>query len=381
MKILQVIPYFTPQMGGLVPAVSNLSNLLAQRGHEVVILTTDYKKDNLQKADELVSVVVHKNLFAGFNFFFSPGMKSWLRKNLGDFDVVHLHGFRTYQSLLVSRWSSRSNVPYVLTPHGTVRVSDRLLLVKRVFDLFFGNWILKEARRLFAVCPPEARELQEKKINSEKVILLYTGLNLGEFENLPQKGVFKEKFGIPQETKIILSLGRIHRIKGLDVLIKSHAQLLGTGEDTRLVIVGPDEGFLEELKNLVKVLDNADKVIFTGPLYGKDKLAAYLDADVFVLNSSIEAFGTVSFEAIFSGAPLIISEKCGMSEVIREHKAGFVTPYGDVQGLTQLISRVLDGGEEIEQSVMAGKKLIRGNFSWEVIADKLEKEYEGLITK
>jgi len=381
MNILQIIPYFSPRMGGLVQAVRNLSDELAERGHRVMILTTDYFEAEQQEVDKRVSVVIHKNWFSRYNFFFSPGMFLWLGRNLMNFDIAHLHGFRTFQSMLVAYWGQKRKVPYVITPHGSVRISDRLLGVKRLYDLFFGNWILRKASCLFAVCPPEVRELQEKIASDEKIQLVYTGLNLDEFEVLPPKGTFRKRLGIPNEVKIVLGLGRIHRIKGFDVLMRSFAQLLETEKDIVLVIVGPDEGFLEELVRLSYELNITDKVIFPGPLYDDNKLAAYHDADVFVLNSSVEAFGTVSFEAIMCRTPVIISDKAGMSEVFLDYDAGFVVNYGDVQALASLIKFVIENNEDVQERVRKGKKITKEMFSWYAVAVRLEKEYHRINNK
>ena len=81
----------------------------------------------------------------------------------------------------------------------------------------------------------------------------------------------------------MLCLGRIHRIKGIDILVKAFANIIEKLKDVRLVVVGPDDGYLGELVALIKALKMEDNVLITGPLYGRDKLEAHVDAKVYVL--------------------------------------------------------------------------------------------------
>jgi len=107
----------------------------------------------------------------------------------------------------------------------------------------------------------------------------------------------------------VLYLGRIRRIKGVDILVKAFANIIEKLKDVRLVVVGPDDGYLGELVALINALKMEDNVLITCPLYGRDKLEAYVDAKVYVLPSRYETFPMSLLEAYACAKPWF-AQKC-----------------------------------------------------------------------
>jgi glycosyltransferase involved in cell wall biosynthesis len=366
-------------MGGVVNSVTRLSDHLVERGHEVVILTTDYYVREIPKINPLIDLVVHKNVFSKFNFYIAPQMYFWLQKNINNFDIIQIHDFRTYQNILVSYWANKLGKPFVLVPHGTLRLSDRYHGIKRAYDILFGNQILRRAKSIFAVCPPEVDEISEKLPENDKIRLVYTGVDSEDFESRPKKGSFRKQWNILPETKIVMSMGRLHPIKGFDILVRSFAKVVKKNENVYLVIVGPDEGEKNNLIKLTEELGIGDLVIFPGPIYGRGRLDVFEDADLFVLNSLFEAFGTVAFEAMLCGLPVIMSNRAGMSSFIRDHDAGHIVPYGDVDKLASQIQYLLSTDVEAIRLAAAGERLVRENFSWEIIINDYERYFYEIL--
>ena len=102
--------------------------------------------------------------------------------------------------------------------------------------------------------------------------------------------------------------------KGIDLLIKAYAYLIEKVgiKDAVLVIAGPDDGYLNEAKALANSLRVSDPVMFVGPLYDKNKLAAYVDPDPYVLPSRYEIWGLIILEAYACGKPVIASKVGGL---------------------------------------------------------------------
>ena len=146
--------------------------------------------------------------------------------------------------------------------------------------------------------------------------------------------------------------------------------------DSRLVIAGPDEGELTKLKELVAERGISNTVIFTGPLYGRDKLAAYLDADVLVSPAIFEIFGLVPFEAMMCGTPVIIADDSGSGRLIKDTQSGFTFPQGDVDSLAKMIGYVLMNPGAAKQTVEAGQRFIRENLDWDKNVNKLIDLYQ-----
>lgn len=148
-----------------------------------------------------------------------------------------------------------------------------------------------------------------------------------------------------------------------------------------LVIVGLDDGFLPALKRQIKDLKIGDKVMFPGPLYEKDKLEAYVDADVFVLPSKdrYESFGNVVLEACACGTPVIVTNNCGVSEWMINDRVGYLVEcveYNKIQ-LYNAFYKILTDEDKREHMSKYAKKFVR-KFSWGNIIQKYEMVYKSL---
>jgi glycosyltransferase involved in cell wall biosynthesis len=209
-------------------------------------------------------------------------------------------------------------------------------------------------------------------IDQSKIEIVPNGIDMSKYENLPDKGIFRSKYGIQSNEKIVLYLGRIHRIKGIDVLIEAFSELIDKIERVRLVIVGPDDGFLPTLKAKIEELNIGQRIIFTGPLYGRDKLEAYVDANVYVLPSFYETFPVTVLEACACGTPVIVTDRCGISDIVS--KIGYVVKYDKEQLKEAIIVSLSDTGlrSRFEQE---SKNLIKEQFAWNTIVENFEEIY------
>ena len=381
MKILQVIEFFTPARGGTVTSSYNLSKHLAEGGHEVTIFTTDFEldKEYIKSLNGVRVVPFHCIANIGM-MLISPQMKKQLKKEIRDFDVIHMHNFRSYQNIIVRRYAKKYGVPYVLQPRGSVpRMSKSKQ--KKLFDILFGHAIIGDAKKIIASSKIESEQYRDvfPKLNNEKIVHMPNGINLGTYQDLPQKGEFKKKYSINDNEKIILFLSRIHKRKGADMLIEAFSKLKNEFENVKLVIAGPDEGYLVKLKLIVNRLNIKDVVIFPGPLYEKDKLESYVDADVFVLpsNSKEESFGNVVLEALACGTPVIITNNCGVSEWIGD-EVGYVVDY-DKDQLRDAIMKVLSDEGLRRRFGEEGKRLVGNKFGGDRVILDVEKIYRRLI--
>jgi glycosyltransferase involved in cell wall biosynthesis len=292
------------------------------------------------------------------------------------FDVIHMHNYRTFQNVVVAHYARKYGKPYILQAHGSLpRIAARKGL-KQLYDTAWGYKLLRDASRVIAVTEIEAGQYRSVGISGGKVDVLPNGIDLAEFDNLPEKGEFRRKYGLGSDQKIILYLGRIHKIKGLDLLTMAFSEVLKKLNDARLVIVGPDDGYLPTLKKLVADLKISDKVLFVGPLYGRGKVEVYVDTDVYVLPSSYEIFGITVLEAMACGVPVIVSEHCGIAEVI-DGQAGLAVPQ-DEEHLQNALLRMLHDDGIRQQFGANGKALVREKFNWEKITERMESVYRGV---
>lgn len=199
MKILQVVPFFTPARGGSVVVPYNLSKHLAERGHEVTIITTDFEFDK-EYIKSLTGVrVVPFHCIANIRgFLISPSMKKWLKKEIGNFDVVHMHNFRPYQNIIVHHYAQKYNIPYVLQAHGSVLPFFQKQGFKKIFDMFFGYRILRDASKVTAVSKAEIEQYKQMDISEDKIVTVPNGMDIEAFKELPTYGKFREKYDIKE---------------------------------------------------------------------------------------------------------------------------------------------------------------------------------------
>lgn len=377
MKILQVIQFFAPKFGGTVDVVYNLSKELSKRGHEITIITTDlnYAKDYVSELEnEGVKVIPFKCVFNFASFLYSPSMNNWLKLNIQKFDLVHLHNFRSYQNNIVHKYSKKYDVPYILQAHGSVLPFFQKQKIKKVYDHFWGYKLLEDASTVIALTETERKQYKEMGVPEDKIEIIPNGINLSEYQNLPERGKFRKKYNINNNEKVILYLGRINKIKGIDLLIRSFVDVSKELKGTKLVIVGPDDGFKNCLINLLKKLQLEDTILFTGPLYNKDKLSAYVDADAYVLPSFYETFPNTVIESCACGTPIIITDRCGISDMVKD-KVGLVVEYEKTSLTTGLIKILRDDTLKNDLNKNC-KGFVLEKFSLNDVITKVEEIYK-----
>ncbi len=379
MRILQVIQFFGPKHGGSFTVAYELTKFLAKRGHEVTVITTDFELDkNIVKSLEGVEVIPFHCQYNIGNLLLSTSMDSYLQQNVAKFDIIHMHNFRTYQNILVHKYAKKYNIPFILQAHGSsLRIIEKKGL-KYIYDVFYGNRLLKDASNVVAVSNIEVDQYSQMNVPSEKIIVIPNGIDVDSFCKLPEKGSFRTKHNISQK-HIILYLGRLHERKGIDFLIKSYAELLNEINDVILVLAGPDDGYLDKAKSLVDELSLKDNVKFTGFISSGEKLEAYVDADILVYPSILEIFGLVPFEAIMCGTPVIVTDDCGCGELIKESKSGYLVKYADINSLKEKMRIILENPQKNNEFVSNGKKFIYEKLYWENIVINMEDNYENCI--
>jgi glycosyltransferase involved in cell wall biosynthesis len=377
MKILQVIPYFAQKWGGDVNVCYNLSKELSKRGHDITIITTDYGY-NLDYARTLenVEVIPFKRVANLGRFLYSPDMRTWLKSNVSDYDIVHLHSFRSYQNNLASKYAAEFNIPYVVQPHGSLPRIVQKKGLKRLYDIAWGNKILQNAEGIVALTSMEAEQAIMMGVKESNIHIVANGIDLLQFEDIPPQGKFKALYNIPSNTHVILYLGRLHSIKGIDLLIRAFAIVSKKRDDCILVVVGPDDGSLSELKALAEELQLCNKVLFTGPLYGEDKAAVYCDSDIYVLPSHYEAFPMTVLEAWAFKKPVIVTENCGIKDLVQG--SGLIV-HPDPYDLATALEEYLQQNSLCHFHGQNGYSKLHESLSIQMTVENVESLYQDVI--
>lgn len=375
MRILQVIPFFSPKFGGTVHSVLLLAQELAARGHEVAIVTSALEFDpGFARSVEgpTVEIVPFPVAAHAGLFIYTPSMKGWLDRNIGGYDIVHLHNFRSYQNTLATRAASAKGLPVILQAHGSVLPFFEKRTLKRLYDLAWGDGVLANAQAAIALCGAEAEQYRAMGVPGERIEVIPNGIDLAQFSDLPPRGTFRSRYGIPDDTTVVLFLGRIHRIKGVDLLIDAYVQLVRENPGITLVIAGPDDDTVPSLQRQIRDSGTATEPLFTGPLYGREKLAAYVDADLYVLPSRYETFPYTVLEAWACGTPVVVTDGCLIADTVG--RAGRVAACSPA-GLKNAIADLVDSPDLRRELGEAGRALVRAEFSSSSVLDRVEGLY------
>ena len=370
---------------GITAVVYNVTKELAKRGHEVAVFTSDmldlHGNKSLRSGHSVVNgvnVYYSKSVWRSKTFIATPGVFSLLSKKLSNYDVIHIHDCRSFQGVVAYLFAKAKHVPYVFQPHGSylplLAGSQFTTAVKIALDKLVGSGIIRNASKIIGLSQVEAAQYRSIGIPDENIAFLPNGLDLLEYCDLPSRGSFRKKFNISENTKIILYLGRIHKTKGIDLLINAYAYLVKTLKctDVMLIVAGPDDGCLSELKSLAHSLGVSDSVLFTGFVNGEDKLCGLVDADAFV-TPSFFGFPMTFLEACITGTPIVTTTLGDRLDWI-DGKVGYVTSPKKID-LANALHRLISDDTLRAEFSGNGQKLVRAEFSLEAVVDKLEKVY------
>jgi len=386
MKVLQVISSFPPayDYGGPPRSAYNLSKSLVDRGHDVTVFTTDAlnaeKRVDIAKDPKVeagVEIYRFKNIsntLSWKNIPLAPRLLTALLRKAQDFDVIHVHEYRSFHTLFAHLTSNIYNIPFVLQPRGSMPRTEESSL-KVFFDKITGTDIAYAADRIIASSTIESSQFDSivPELNPDQIAHVPNGISAEEYSILPNSGKFRDRFSIDKSDNIVLFLGRLHPRKGGDLLIDAVSQL--SCDDVQLVFVGPNEGAKEEWEIMADQNGIGNQTMFVGPLYDSEKLQAYVDADAFVLPSKneFESFGNVVIEAMACGTPAVVTDVCGIAEWINHADCHAVPPTSPalINGLTNVLDS-LSSAKSIRQYILE-------NFSWDAVASDTEAVYEEVI--
>lgn len=393
MKIVFVIPYFFPalQYGGQPRSAFELARGLARRGHQIKVLTTDSgggrrlsREVTGERAVQLtdgIEVTYYRNVSNHLAFrhrlFWPPAFFCDLNKQLPGCDLIHIHELRSFLTVAAAAAAIRQRIPYVLSPHGGLRRLGKQR-IKALYDLCWGNSILKRAAALIAVSPLEEKEALDLNVDPSRIRQIANAIALSDYDRLPRKGIFRDRYRIGNR-KLVLFLGRLHWIKGADVLIQAFAKLCrDKPQDAHLVLAGPDDGQETELRKLISEFKLGARVTFTGFLDDREKNEALTDCDLLVVPSRSEVFAIAALEALACARPVVLSSACGLRPMPGRECGVCFFESGDAAVLSVTMSDALND-RNLAEGAGRAREFVDRHFSVAAIAARAESVYKEIL--
>jgi len=299
-------------------------------------------------------------------------------------DIIHVHGYRSFQADVSSFVSKMKDVPFVVSAHGSAlgyetMIKKRHQKIPYVFyDAFTMKSALKHANFVIASSKQEFDELVRFGVEKDKIQIIPVGVDLIKYDVIKSKsdkGFFR-----------ILFVGRITKDRNLELLLEAFKIVTEKLEHVKLMIVGGEErrtftdklGYLAALKRRVVSMGVSDKVEFTDQLHGSDLIRAYNSADVFVYTSLYENFGQTILEAAAAGLPIISTPVGVAKDIIVNGKTGFLTSFHNPKELSEKIV-LLTQNRELRERFKNTKKVVAEKYRWESIIKRYLEIYNSLL--
>lgn len=390
MKILHIAPSYYPafKYGGPIESVHLLNKALVKKGVKVDVFTTNAGLENRSdiKINEWVMIDGVRVKYFPYYFYehytFSPQLFFSTLKEVKKYDLVHITAIWNFSILAGSLASIFNKKPFIVSPRGSL-YEEAINLKSKWLKIFYfylaANHYLYKANALHFTTKDEKNNLAHFIRLKNKPFIIPNGIDLAAYEQLPPKGLFKEKYTVLKNKKCILFLGRLNRKKGLDILVNAFKQISKDYQNIFLVIAGPDENdYKISLERKLGEYHLLDRTIFTGMLLGRDKLSVYIDADVFVLPSYSENFGMTVIESMACGTPVVISNKVGVCEEIQQNNAGVVVNL-NAESLSKGIRSLLDNPHITDEIVINAKRLTKETYDINMIANMMIDAYKEVL--
>jgi len=368
LRIAQLMGSASRANAGVFVAASGLSRGLAE--HADLELEVFAARDGHTEADrpQWCDIPVHafpKVPPAAFSY--APGMAKAVR----DFapQIVHQHGLWTYPSLVARRLARKTSARVIVSVHGML---TPWALQHSARKKKTALWLYERNNLASADCIHVTSETELKQVRAfgleQPVAVIPLGIELDFVANTQSVG---------QGVRTVLSLGRLHPIKGLDLLVRAWARVSPSHVDWCLKIVGPSEvGYKKVLMAPSNEL-GCSRIEFLGATYGEDKNALYSSADVFILPSHDENFALTVLEALGHSLPVVASTGTPWSGLV-DHQCGWwVEP--EVASLASSLDDAMRMPQtELHEMGKRGRTWVERDFTWNTVAERMRSVYKWL---
>lgn len=323
---------------------------------------------------------------------FVAGLQQFVAEDGVIYDLIHSHYW-------LSGWVARElerdwNVPIIHMFHTLGRMKDAVArtVAEREVDVReeVEQEIMRFADHIVAATPLDKEQmLGLYEADAAKISVIPCGVDLDMFHPIPRQEAKAHLGGPIADRKMILFVGRLDPVKGLDTLLEAICELAHRSHDTAghvcLAVIGGDAESASEAMNNADCLDDlkarfdlSDLVVFLGSR-AQDTLAYYYSAaEACVMPSRYESFGMVALEAMACGTPVIASRVGGLMFTVQDGVTGFLVPEGDPKALAAKLELIL--ADPALRDRLGQQALIAArSFTWESVAERVAALYDRVL--
>lgn len=313
----------------------------------------------------------------------SPSLSRFLLAQVGNFDVVHVHDLWHHANYAACRAAIEQRVPCVLSVHGAVnhwllqRKTARLKSIKKgLYMRMVQGGYIRSASAVHALTDYEAERIRLLGF-ATPTFVAPVGVDAELVADTSARRSFLQRYPCLAGRPVILFLGRLDPIKGLDLLVRSFVKLASRHRDAMLLVAGPDQGNTQRgMQEFLTRAGVAGRAVFTGLVEGANRSAALSLADIFVLPSYSEGFSSAVLEAMVAGLPVVISEHCHFPAVA-ERQAGMVIG-ADEEELTKALDTLLADPRLRRKMGDRARALASSQYRWSDVAANMAAQYRAI---
>ena len=391
MKIGIICPASLPatQFGGILFLGVDIAKELSNKNHEVTIYTTDLDFANNPKTfnkklprEENIQNFKIKRSHVWFSirlFFVNPGM--YFRMINDQQDIIHTIGIRSFQSFIAALVAKKKKIPLFvsdqggLTTHPDLQTRNVWTRILYKIQSPMIRFVIGQAKKIIVANEYE-RKIFSELTDENKIEVVRNGINL---ENMKSSVDFKKKYAINHD--YFLFLGRFHKVKGIDILLKA-MQLIKNHHlmsDVKLVIMGVDFGFEDEMLKMIKEmnLDNIVKVIKNPPR--EDVIAAYKESEFLVLPSRWELSPLTPLEGFAFKKPTISTKAHGIPYTLDDGKNSILVESENFNELGDKIIELLNDKTKCKELGMNGYEHIHKTCNSQEMVQNMLRIYEKAV--
>jgi D-inositol-3-phosphate glycosyltransferase len=323
---------------------------------------------------------------------FSRGMLKFAADKGIHYDLVHSHYWMS--GVAAKELKKQWQVPVAHMFHTLVlmknRVAQSVAEIEGSYRLEGETECLAIADRIIVATPAEEAQLNFLyNVNSSKLDIIPPGVDTGRFYPIPADEA-RDYIGIPTCDCMILFVGRIEPLKGLDTLVRAVARLRDQGSITRcphyLAVIGGDpEAKLEDMTTEMRRIQELccqlgldEMVVFLGKRDQEVLPYYYSAAQVLVMPSLYESFGMVALEAMACGTPVVASQVGGLAFLVKDGETGYVIPDGDPDLLAERLALLIND-EELRKQMGKQATEYASKFAWSIIAERIKILYGEML--
>jgi len=380
--------------GGLNVYVREVANAFSDRGIATDIFTRRQSPDDpaiesLAPLSRVIYLPAGRSLDK-YSLYsevpgFAAGVRSFAEREHLSYDMLYSHYWLSGEVACLLR--PQMGVAWAHTAHTLGLVKNRTLASgarpEPALRIRVEGEIAQQADLLIGSTSDEADDLiRLYGADPGHVHVVAPGIDLATFQPLDRADA-RRKIGYGPG-RVLLFVGRLERLKGVDVAIRALALLRDrANDDVRLIVLGEDvrdgdESEKERLKLVASASGVRDRVDFLGSVAHHELPYFYAAADVCVMPSYSESFGLVALEAQACGRPVVASGVSGLRSVVRDEVSGYLIDDHDPAIYAERIGRLLADPELAQQMGRRGR-LLAQRFSWTRTADRLGNLFEGAI--